>query len=175
MSQKGINMKKLLLISILLSLPVFAADVDQYGIPYCQTKQDYNCHIKDDFKDGYNWYQVREQRWTNNGTELKNFVVEMGFEFPYQSYEKLCYDFKVKTQEEIEQEYEEEIKEAQKQQQKYEQKPKFEQAIVIEGLRGPTRQDWANLNRMLLQNGTYSMWNFNTWQHLIPDMLFLGN
>lgn len=167
MSQKGINMKNLLLISILLSLPVYATDFDEYGIPYCQSKQSFNCHVKNYTENNLSWYQVREQRWINNGNQLSVEVIKLGFEHPYQNYNKLCEDFKIQTIEEIENDWNIELQQRKIEQKEYEKSTKKEVQ--------PTNVDYANLYKLKLQKGEYNMSNFHIWRQFIPDILFLSN
>lgn len=127
-------MKNLLLILILLSLPVYATNFDKYGIPYCKSKQEYNCRVKNNSQDNLIWYQVIEQRWNDNGTELINDIIKKGFELPYQSYNQLCYDYKVKTTKEANNEIEEELKLRKKEQEEYENK---KQEVIIKNKQQP--------------------------------------
>ena len=70
----------------LLPIIILATLVNSYksfedNIPYCKSKNDYNCQVKiedveswyetfGDLSDSY-WYQIKEQRWQNINGEYK--------------------------------------------------------------------------------------------------------
>ena len=112
-------MKKLLaVICLLCILPIYAADKDKYGIPLCKNSTDYNCRVQNN-KDGLYWYQVIEQYYADNGKRFDNRIETIGCEYPYQSYEKLCYDYRIETIEQAKAKEQEELEQIRLEQEKW--------------------------------------------------------
>ena len=111
-------MKKFILLCILgISLPIYAAETDIYGVPYCKNNDSYNCRVKNGNLGPYQ-YQVMEQRWNKNdgGKTLINDVINISTVTPYQNYGTLCFDYRTKTVQQINEEYDKELKQRKEEQ-----------------------------------------------------------
>ena len=152
-------MKKILLVLILTTIPAYAEN-DEFGVPYCMSKTDYDCRVKN--ADYLKWYNETPEgvNYTIKGNKTGK-IYTFVFDLPYQSKELFFYNAKHDLQELInDMEGEDE----------YYKNKKFEQKE--QNFPTPTKEDCARLHQINWESGRYTRENYTHWKNYIPDILF---